>query len=103
MRFLIKAVVPTEAANASIKAGTFVKNIQTALESIKPEAVYFTETGGDRTAYLIVDIPSASDIPSVGEPLYLALGGTVELMPVMLPEDLMKAQPAFEAAVRAFA
>ncbi len=103
MRFMVRAVVSTESANAMIKAGTFVKNIQSVLETIKPEAVYFTEVGGNRTMILFVDIPDASHIPAIGEPLYLAFGGTVELAPVMLPEDLMKAGPAFEAAVQAYA
>ena len=102
MRFMVQAVVPVAEANAAIKAGTFVKNIQSVLETIKPEAVYFTEIGGSRTMILIVDIPDASHIPSIGEPLYLALNASVTLSPVMTPEDLMKAGPAFESAVQKY-
>lgn len=103
MRFMVQAVIPAAEANAAIKAGTFVKNIQAMLEMIKPESVYFTAVDGNRTAIMFVDIPDASHIPSIGEPLFLGFNAHVTFAPVMTPEDLMAAAPAFESAVRAFA
>lgn len=102
MRIMVQAVIPTETANASIKDGTFMDKVQSVLEMIKPEAVYFSEIGGDRAAIMFVDVPDASHIPSVGEPLFLALNASVSLSPVMTPDDLMKAGPAFESAIQKF-
>lgn len=41
----------------------------------------------------------ASQIPAIAEPWFLAFNASVELHPVMVPEDLMRAGSAIEAAV----
>ena len=102
MRFLVKATVPNATGNARMLDGTFVPRLQSALEDIKPEAAYFTAEGGCRTAYLIVDMPDVSHIPAIGEPLFLAMDCELEIHPVMLPEDLMQAEPAIAAAVQKY-
>ena len=102
MRFLVQATVPTVTGNELMKAGTFATRIQAILEDIRPEAAYFTEVGGSRTAFLIVDLPDASHIPAIGEPLFIGLNCSVEFHPVMLPEDLMNAGPAIGAAVEKY-
>ena len=99
MRFLLKVNIPTEAGNAATKAGKLGATIQSILADQKPEAVYFLDDGGMRTALVFLDIQDASQIPSVVEPWQLALNARVELHPVMVPDDLMKAGPAFEQAV----
>jgi hypothetical protein len=61
------------------------------LEAAKPEAVYFTEFGGKRTAILIVDLADPSKIPSLAEPWFLTFNADVEFHPVMSPDDLQRA------------
>jgi hypothetical protein len=61
------------------------------LGEIKPEAVYFTEHQGQRTAILIVDVPDPSKVPSLAEPWFLAFNADVEFHIVMTPDDLQKA------------
>jgi hypothetical protein len=61
------------------------------LEALKPEAVYFTEFSGKRTAVVIVDLPDASKIPALAEPWFLTFEADVEIHPVMCPDDLQKA------------
>ena len=41
----------------------------------------------------------ASQIPAIVEPWFLAFDASVEMHPVMAPDDLMKASPAIEQAV----
>ena len=53
MRFLVKAEIPIEAGNAMIRDPHFPKQIEEILADIKPEAVYFTLDGGQRTIYLV--------------------------------------------------
>ena len=60
------------------------------LDAIKPEAAYFTELNGQRTGMLIVDLPNTSKIPALAEPWFLTFEASVELHPVMLPQDLKK-------------
>lgn len=102
MRFLVKATVPNATGNARMLDGTFASRLQSAMQDIKPEAAYFTAVGGCRTAYLIVDIPDASHIPAVGEPLFLGMDCALEISPVMLLEDLMNAESTIAAAVQKY-
>jgi len=101
MRFLVKVSFPIKAANAAAKKNG-LKVIRQILEQQKPEAAYFIADGGQRTGILIIDIATASDIPAIAEPWFLALNASVEATPVMLPEDLEKAAPAIEAAVKTY-
>jgi hypothetical protein len=68
----------------------------------KPEAVYFLDSNGKRAALLILDLEDASQIPATVEPWMLAFNASVEIHPVMIPEDLAKAGPAFEQAVKKY-
>ena len=101
MRFLLKVSFPVEAANAAARKNGF-KVIRQILEQQKPEAAYFIADGGRRTGILIIDIAAASDIPAIAEPWFLALNAGVEATPAMLPDDLEKAGPAIEAAVKKY-
>jgi hypothetical protein len=102
MRFLLTASISTEVGNKLAKQGKIGSTIQSVLEFIKPEAAYFGDKDGKRTAFLIVNLPDASHIPAVAEPLFLALDAHLEFTALMVAEDLMKAGPAIEAAVKKF-
>ena len=54
MRFLVKVNIPVEAGNRAAKAGTLGTTIQAILADLKPEAVYFTDDHGQRTAFLFL-------------------------------------------------
>ena len=101
MRFLVKVSFPVEAANAAAKKNG-LKVIRQILEQQKPEAAYFIVDGGRRTGILIMDIATASDIPAIAEPWFLALNASIEATPAMLPEDLEKAGPAIKEAVKTY-
>jgi hypothetical protein len=101
MRFLVKVSIPVEPGNAAAKDGFRV--IQTILEQQRPEAAYFIAEGGRRTGILIMDIKEAAEVPRIAEPWFLALNASVEATPAMIPEDLQKAAPDIEQAVKTFA
>jgi hypothetical protein len=88
MRFLVKVKPDPERANKSIAEGTFEQRMQQVLSHIKPEAAYFFEESGNRTAIFIVDIQKASEIPNVGEPFFHGMGAEVYFHPVMSAQDL---------------
>ncbi|MCB2203492.1 panthothenate synthetase [bacterium] len=90
MRFMLKVTIPNEEFNAAVKNGSAGKKIQSIMETVQPEAAYFTEEGGYRQAVMIVDIADASKVPSKMEPFYLVFNAEVEARVVMLPEDLQK-------------
>jgi hypothetical protein len=82
--------MPVESGNQAIKDGTLGAVIQRAAERWKPEAMYFTTFDGQRTAYVVFDLPDTSGIPPFVEPFFTALNASVELAPVMNSEDLQK-------------
>jgi hypothetical protein len=102
MRFLVKVNIPVNAGNMAAKAGKLGTTIQTILAELKPEAVYFTDDNGQRTVFLFLDMQDASQIPAIVEPWFLAFNASVEIHPVMVPEDLSRAESAFEAAVKTY-
>lgn len=102
MRFLLKANIPVEAGNKAAKAGKLGTTIQSILADLKPEAVYFTDDHGQRTAFLFVEMQDASQIPAISEPWFLAFNASIEIHPVMVPDDLMNAGRAIEAAVKKY-
>ena len=72
------------------------------LEDQKPEAAYFVAENGSRTAILLVNMDDPSELPTIAEPWFLALNATVEATPAMVAEDLRKAAPAIEQAVKTY-
>jgi hypothetical protein len=102
MQFLVKVNIPVEAGNAAAKAGKLGTTIQSILADQKPEAVYFTDDNGQRTAFLFLEMQDASQIPAIAEPWLLAFNAGIEIHPVMVPEDLIRAGGAIEAAVKKY-
>ena len=102
MRFLVKVNIPVEAGNAAARAGRLGTTIQSILADLKPEAVYFTDDKGQRTAFLFLEMQDASEIPAIAEPWLLAFNASIEIHPVMVPDDLAKAGGAIEAAVKRY-
>ena len=102
MRFMVKVIWDVEKGNELAKKGNMAKIAQSILEEIKPEAAYFVAEEGNRSAILFVDMEDASRIPAIAEPWFLAVNATVEFQPVMIMEDLVKAGPNIEKAVKKF-
>ena len=102
MRFLLKVSIPNEAGNKAIRDGTLPKTIRRILDELKPEAAYFTEIDGQRTAFIAVDVQGPHQIPFFAEPWFLAFNASVEFHPAMKPEDLEKAGPDIERAAKTY-
>src|SRR5215467_9884278 len=103
MRFFMKVNIPVEAGNKAAKAGKLGPTIQSILEDLKPEAVYFIADNGQRTALIFLDMQDASQIPAIAEPWFLAFNASIECVPVMVPDDLAKASSSIEKAVKKYA
>ena len=103
MRFLVKVNIPVEAGNKAVKDGTLGKTIQKILQEQRPEAAYFVAENGQRCGYLILNMESASKIPFIAEPWFLAFNASVEMKPAMVAEDLQKAGQDIAASVKSYA
>ena len=102
MRVLLKATMNIDSGNRASRQGNLGSLVQSILEEQKPESAYFVASEGQRTALLFLDIQDASQIPALAEPWFLAFNADVEVTPAMTAQDLAKAAPSIEKAVKKF-
>jgi hypothetical protein len=88
---LLTVDFPHEPFNSLVRNGTAGELIGRILETIKPEATYFTEQDGKRCGVFVIDVKSPSDVPAFAEPFFLTFQGNCKFRIVMSPEDLQKA------------
>jgi hypothetical protein len=91
MRMIMYVSIPVDPFNAAVRDGSANSKMKKIMDTIRPEAAYFTDRFGERSGVLIVDLADPSGIPALAEPWFLYFNAKVELHPVMVPEDLMKA------------
>jgi len=99
---MLKASMPTEAGNKMAKSGELGTTLQKILGAMKPEAAYFTDYDGMRTAFVFFDMKDSSEIPGLMEPWFLALNASVSLHPAMSAADLAAGMPGMQKAVADF-
>jgi hypothetical protein len=100
MKYIMRVSMPGETANEKIKDPQFGMKMKEALTEVKAEAAYFGTICGNRGGYVVLDINNASEMPAKAEPFFLWLNAEIDFYPVMTPEDLAKAGPAIESAVK---
>lgn len=100
MRCLMKVNIPVDRGNEAALNGTLGSTIESILADLKPESAYFAEDNGQRTGYIFFDLKEPSHIPTVAEPWFLAFNARLEFHPCMNAEDLKKAAPGIERAVK---
>lgn len=92
MKIMMNIKLPHQPFNAAVKDGSAGAKLNRILETIKPEAAYFTEHDGRRGAVIIVDLADPSKIPALAEPWFLTFEADVEFRIAMSAEDLKRAQ-----------
>jgi hypothetical protein len=91
MRMLMTVTFPHGEFNAAVKNGTAGRKTRMILEDARPEATYFTEQNGQRTAIVVINVDDVSKIPAYAEPWFLNFNANVEFRIAMTPADLEKA------------
>ncbi|MDQ2874055.1 MAG: panthothenate synthetase [Actinomycetota bacterium] len=91
MKFIVEADFPLEPFSTYVREGTAGEKVGEVLGAIKPEVVYFTDTGVGRGAMMIVELDNASQIPHVTEPLMLNFKASVHYRLAISPEELQAA------------
>jgi hypothetical protein len=101
MRMMMQIAIPVEAGNQAARTGAFGPPFQEILESLKPEAAYFTTSAsGERGGFIVFDMKDTSQIPGIAEPFFLGYNARVTFFPVMNAQDLANAIPGIEKAVK---
>ena len=90
MRMMLHVVIPHEPFNTLARKGAAAKTLMKILDSIKPEAAYFTEQDGQRGAIIVFDLKDPSQVPAIAEPWFLNFNADCKIRICMTPEDLGK-------------
>jgi len=86
---MLKFTIPTtEETNARIRDGSIAQTMETIVGTLQPEAAYFCPVDGKRGGYLVFNMEEESESVTKLEPLWLELGATIEIVPVMNVDDL---------------
>jgi hypothetical protein len=88
---LMNVTIPTDRFNEALRKGTAGPKLNSILEELKPESVFFTEQDGSRGAILIVNLDDPAKIPALAEPWFLAFDAKVKFQIAMSPDDLKRA------------
>jgi len=91
MRMLLTVQFPVEPFNSLVKSGKAGQILGRILDTIKPEAAYFTEQDGMRSGIFVVNAQDQSEVPSFAEPFFLNFQATCRMRIAMSPDDLKKA------------
>ena len=91
MKMLLTAEFPHVPFNALVKSGKVGEIMGRILDTIKPEAAYFTEQEGKRCGIFVIDVHAPSDVPSFAEPFFLNFQANCKFRILMGAEDLKKA------------
>ena len=90
MRMLLRFQMDVQAGNEAIRNGSFGEMLGQVMERFKPEAAYFTAMDGKRTGLIFFDLQDPSEIPVIAEPLFMGVGASIDLLPVMTPDEVQK-------------
>ena len=91
MKFIVEVDFPLEPFSTYVRQGTAGEKIGEVLGAIKPEVIYFTDSGVGRGAMMIIEVDSASQVPHVTEPLMLNFDASVHYRVAMAPAELQSA------------
>jgi hypothetical protein len=93
--------IPVEAGNEAARTGKFGEPFEKILADLKPEAAYFTAgPTGERGGFIVFDLKDTSQIPGIAEQFFLRYNAKLTFYPVMNVQDLAKAAPGIEKAVK---
>ena len=64
------------------------ERLGSTMEKINPMSAYFGEEDGERTAWILIDLPSENMIPFYAEPFFTNFSARVKFRPVMDIDDV---------------
>ncbi|MFJ3375806.1 panthothenate synthetase [Pseudomonas sp. NPDC086112] len=91
MKMLLMVEFPHEPFNALVRSGEIGEIMNRVLETIKPEATYFTEQDGMRSGIFLIDVEDPSEIPGYAEPFFLNFQANCKFRVVMSAQNLQDA------------
>jgi hypothetical protein len=103
MRMLLKVQYETAAANEGLRSGRIGQNMPTMLEQLKPEAAYFVNNDGKRTAFVVFDLENNAQLVHMVEPFYHLANAEVEVTPAVTLDELRQGIQGVPETLQRFA
>ncbi|QSX29786.1 panthothenate synthetase [Shewanella cyperi] len=91
MKMLLTVEFPHEPFNTLVRTGQVGELIGNIMDSIKPEAAYFTEQNGCRCGVFVVEVAEPWSVPAIAEPFFLNFKANCQFRILMTPDDLQRA------------
>ena len=91
MRMMMRLTIPVDKGNEAITSGAWDQTLDHIIETLKPEAAYFYLDDGRRAAMFIYEAEKAEEMAVINEPIFQALGASIDQQPVLTAADLGKA------------
>ena len=88
MRMFMTVQMDTEASNRAIHDGTLGQLVDSTMERVAPEAVYFITRDGLRTMCVVFDLTEPTRMIDIAEPLFYGLNAKIDFTPAMTPDDV---------------
>ncbi|WP_174873464.1 panthothenate synthetase [Vogesella oryzae] len=91
MKMLLTVDFPHEPFNTLVRNGQAGAVIGRILDSIQPEAAYFTEQDGHRCAIFVVEVANGAAVPALAEQFFLNFNAGCQFRILMTPAELQQA------------
>jgi hypothetical protein len=86
---MMKAEFPDmQKTNAALRDGTVQRILDSLVEWLQPEAMYFVPTRGARSCYMFFDMTDSAQLPVIAEPLFHETHAVLHFHPAMTRDDL---------------
>ncbi|MFY2824167.1 hypothetical protein [Ruegeria sp. MALMAid1280] len=92
IRMMLKVQIPPEAGSKAIQEGKMGQIFSDLMQKIKPEAAYFSQEDGVRTAYFFYWVDRTYQFADIHEPLIQGLGAKVYDSYALTWDDIAEAQ-----------
>jgi hypothetical protein len=88
---MLHAIFPNEPFGTMVRNGTAEAKLQEIIGDIKPEALYFVEFDGRRSAMMLISVADSSQMAALAEPFFVTFNAEVHFRATMSAEDMAKA------------
>jgi hypothetical protein len=85
---MVTFAFPTDHGNTVVASGKINEIFGHLMEDLEPEAVYLFPEAGVRGGLMVVNVSDSSAVAGIAERFWHGLHASVELRPVMNPDDL---------------
>ena len=102
MRFLVKVNIPGRGWESGGKSRQTWLNNSVHTGGFEARGGLFHRRQRSTDSFLFLEMADASQIPAIAESWFLALNASIEIHPVMIPEDLARASGAIDAAAKKY-